>query len=118
MWPKQKGRGHEKRGVAQRGFKLVVHFFVCQLTDMAASFVITEDVPDAPHQPDAQFRFPKRSFGKKTLVHRSFQHSWFGKWPFLHYKETVDVVYCHTCLLMFKEKKAKSATKADQAFVS
>jgi len=89
------------------------------VTTMAAScFVVMEDVPDTPHQPKADFQFPKRSFGKKSIVHRSFQHSWFAKWPFLHYKETTDVVYCHTCLKMFKEKKAKTSTKADQAFVS
>ena len=28
------------------------------------------------------------------------------------------MVFCHTCLRMFKENKVKTATKADQAFVS
>ena len=71
-----------------------------------ASFDILEDVPETPHQPSSSFNFPKRSFGKANVVRRSFQHCWS------------DVVFCHTCLRMFKEKKAKSATKADQAFVS
>lgn len=84
----------------------------------AKSFVVAEDVPDAPHQPEAGYQYPKRSFGNKNVVHRSFQQSWFEKWPFLHYKETSDLVYCHTCLKMFKEKKSRTATKADQAFVS
>ncbi len=86
---------------------------------MAAScFIVLEDVLDAPHQPKAKYRFLKHSFGEKSVVHHSFQHSWFAKWPFLHYKETIDVVYCHTCLKMFKEKKAKTSTKSDQALVS
>ncbi len=83
-----------------------------------ASFDVMEDVPETPHQPSPSFIFPKRWFGKTNIVKRSFQHCWFEKWPFLHYKESSDVVFCHTCLRMFKEKKAKSATKADQAFVS
>jgi len=83
-----------------------------------ASFDVMEDVPETPHQPSPSFIFPKRLFGKTYIVKRSFQHCWFEKWPFLHYKESSDVVFCHICLRMFKEKKAKSATKADQAFVS
>ena len=82
------------------------------------ALALPEDIPEHPHQPDAGYKFPKRSFGKKMVVNRSFQHSWFLKWPFLHYNEPNDIVYCHTCLHMFKEKKAKSFTKADQAFVS
>ena len=83
-----------------------------------SSIASSQEVPDSPHQPDSAFRFPKRVFGKTSVVHRAFQHSWFEKWPFLHYNEANDVAYCHTCLLMFKEKKAKTTTKADPAFVS
>ena len=86
---------------------------------MATSFpTVSDDVPESPHQPGPDFAFPKRSLGKKTVVKRSFQHSWFLKWPFLHYKELTDTVFCHTCLLMFKQKKSLTSTKADQAFVS
>ncbi len=43
------------------------------VTTMAAScFVVMEDVPDTPHQPNAEFQFPKRSFGKKSIVHAVF----------------------------------------------
>ena len=77
-----------------------------------------EDVPEAPHQPGQDFKFPKRSFGQKTVVHRSFQSSWFSRWPFLHYKESTDTVFCHVCLHFFKERTARLSTKADQSFVS
>ena len=87
-------------------------------TELRESFLTADDVPETPHQPGLSFAFPKRSFGKKTVVNRSFQHSWFVKWPFLHYKEATDTVYCHTCVRLFKEKKALTSTKADQAFVS
>ena len=74
---------------------------------MAADF----DVPDSPYQPGVGFKFLKHSFGKKSVAHRSFQHSWGVKWPFLHYTETNDAVYCHSRLKMFKEKKAETTTK-------
>ena len=72
------------------------------------------DIPDSPHQPDPGFKFPKRSFGKATVV---FQSTWFRQWPFLHYDEANDLAYCHTCVKGFKEKKMKAA-KAEAAFVS
>ena len=75
-------------------------------------------VPDVPHHPNKSFRFPKRSFGKTKIVERSFQPSWFDKWPFLHYDEVSDRVFCHTCMKAFQEKKMKSTKKADPAFVS
>ena len=69
------------------------------------TLALPEDVPERPHHPDAGYKFPTRSFGKKTIINCSFQPSWFLKWPFLHYSKPNDVVYCHTCLRMFKEKK-------------
>lgn len=53
-----------------------------------------QDVPAEPHQP-LTFAFPKRSFGKKNAVLRSFQLDWFSKWPFLHYNEAKDAAFCH-----------------------
>ena len=84
----------------------------------SSSLARSSEVPDSPHQPGNQFKFPKRSFGKKNVVQRSFQHSWFSKWQFLHYSEVNDTVVCHICLRMFKEKKDKTSSKADAAFVS
>ena len=46
-----------------------------------------------------------------------FQQSWFTQWPFLHYDESNDLAYCHTCVMGFKQKKMRAA-KADPAFVS
>ena len=37
------------------------------------------EIPLSPHQPGAGFKFPKRSFGKKTVVTRSFQASWLRR---------------------------------------
>ena len=74
------------------------------------------ELSSSPHQPSA-FSFPKRSFGKKNVILRPFQASWFRQWPFLHYDEACDLVYYHTCVMGFKENKVKAAN-ADPAFVS
>ena len=89
---------------------------------MEASAIDNQDagggsVPVQPHHPDGSFSFPKRSFGQKKSVLRSFQPGWFVQWPFLHYDEALDVAYCHTCLLCYKQKRLKAAN-ADPAFVS
>lgn len=87
---------------------------------MASSVLITNHdvvVPPKPHQPQS-FHFPKRSFGKSKIVERSFQPGWFNKWPFLHYDESIDCVFCHVCLMSFKLKRIKSSTRADPAFVT
>lgn len=74
-------------------------------------------VPDKPHQPGNTYLFPHREFGKKVVVKRSFQSSWFSRWPWLHYSEDKDVVYCHTCMKANTEKKLQ-ASNADLAFIS
>ena len=52
---------------------------------------------DQPNQPKS-FTFPKRTFGLKKPIYRSFQCSWFTKWPWLHYDQVNDKVYCFTCV--------------------
>ena len=63
-----------------------------------------------PHQP-ASFTFTQRQFGKKTVVLRSFQSSWF------HYNEATDSVVCFLCAKAHREQKLNSKN-ADTAFVS
>jgi len=75
------------------------------------------DLPAEPHQPSS-FNFPKRCFGQKKPVYCSFQRQWFVNWPFLHYDEAQDVVFCHTCVTAFKLNKIKSSHNAAAAFVS
>jgi len=82
---------------------------------MADSWFATfPDIPVSPHQPLAQFAFPKHSFSKQ---YRSFQHLWFVRLKFLHYDEANDTVFCHTYISAFKEGKTKSSY-AEPAFVS
>ena len=66
------------------------------------------DIPSRPNQPTS-FSFPKRCFGKKTVVHRSFQPSWFCQWLYFHYDEARDLAFCQTCVMGFKEKKVKAS---------
>ena len=74
-------------------------------------------VPDNPHQPQ-NFKFPKRKFGQTTIVERSFQASWFDLWPWLHYDEQQDAVFCHICLKAKEEKKIVWSHNAEAAFLT
>ena len=76
--------------------------------------------PEKPHHPAKGFVFPKRSFGKSKPVLCSAQSQWFeGKaWPFLHYDEAQDVVFCHNCVTAFKLNQMISSRNAAPAFVS
>ena len=76
----------------------------------------TDSTIDKPHQP-LSFSFPKRQFGKKNIVYRSFQASWFSSWPWLHYDEANDTVLCHLCTRAVTENKMKPGN-SDAAFVS
>ena len=84
-------------------------------TQAMSRFIIERDVPVKPHQPRT-FRFPKRSFDQKTVVYRGFQPDWFTK-SFLHYEESRDEVFCHTCLMACKLNRMKTRN-VDPAFVS
>ena len=51
-------------------------------------------VPTKPNQSLTGFHVPKRSFGKTKMVERSCQSSWFSRWPFSHYDEGKDALFC------------------------
>ena len=46
---------------------------------LATSELATTDLPECSHQPGPDLIFPKRSFGKKSVIPGSYQHSWFSK---------------------------------------
>ena len=50
-------------------------------------------------------------------VKRSFQPGWLGIWKWLHYCESTDSVFCHTCVKAFKELKM-SSRNYDEAFTT
>ena len=71
--------------------------------------------PPVPHQP-INFTYPKKQFGTKNIL-RSSQANFFFKWPFLHYNESRDLVYCHVCMVAVQTNRLKGRN-ADAAFVS
>ena len=89
----------------------------CSSSSTAHSSV--EDLlPEFPHQPEL-FPFPKKAFGKKKIVYRSCQASWFHSWSWLHYNEPKDSLFCHLCCRGIKEKKiTMKPGVTDEAFVS
>ena len=75
------------------------------------------DVGDEPNQPRC-YSFPKRSFGKKSVVYRSFQAAWFDRWRWLHYDCSRDLAFCFTCIKAIKTGKMKLAGNAkDSSFI-
>ena len=76
------------------------------------------ELPSVLHQPNS-FDFPKRSFGKKVIVKRIFQASWFDRWSWLHYSiESNDVALCLNCAQAKQQKKLTLSSNADDAFIS
>ena len=57
---------------------------------LATSQLPTTDISERSYQPGSDFVFPKLTFGKKSVIQGSFQHSWLSKWPFLHYNDAED----------------------------
>ena len=77
----------------------------------------TPPIDDKPHQP-RNFKFPKRSFGKKTVVQRAFQSQWFSRWKWLHYVEESDAVFCYTCVKAYSENKLFSVGILESTYIS
>ena len=77
------------------------------------------EVGEKPNQPTS-FAFPKREFGKARIVKRSFQSSWFARWPWLHYDCSRDSAFCHVCVKAVKEAKMRltSGNVKDSTFIS
>ena len=77
----------------------------------------TPAIGSKPHQP-VSFKFPKREYGKKTVVKRSFQPQWFSSWPWLHYDEQRDLVFCYACVKAYREKKLQCIGNLESAYIS
>ena len=73
----------------------------------------SNDLPEKPYQPGEVFQ---KDLLKPVL--RCCQSEWFAKWNFLHYNESIDAVFCHTCVMAIKEKRTWNKGCIDPAFVS
>ena len=61
-------------------------------------------------------KYPKRSFGNGP--ERSFCKEWYRKFPWLHYDEKKDAVFCFTCMNAVNKQKLRISTKRDDAFIA
>ena len=76
------------------------------------------EIGDIPNQPK-QFRFPDRQFGSSKVVTRKFMKDWFNKYPWLHYDETNDRAFCHTCITAYNRGHMTTADDTTKsAFIS
>ena len=79
-------------GVASRAqwawFRVQSTWWVTVLMASATTSLDSVVISSKTHQP-LSIRFPKRSFGKKRTVERSFQPSWFATHIFKKVKESI-----------------------------
>ena len=66
---------------------------------------------DRPNQP-RNLSFPSKSYGNRN---RSFQSGWLDRHPWLHHVESLDAVFCHTCIKAVASKLISSGN-ADNVF--
>jgi len=79
---------------------------------------VLDSIGDKPNQPVLQ-NFPKRKFGQAKPVFRSVQSVWFQKWPWLHYDQAEDRIYCHTCCQAVKQGMTMhAADKKKDTFIT
>jgi len=70
---------------------------------------------EKPNQPPGNYQFPKTRFGNQS---RSVQCSWFNQYPWLHYSQSEDLLYCYICVNQFHKGNLKSTANVDQAFTT
>ena len=83
----------------------------------SSSSRLSSSLPAKPHQPWS-FHFPKKELGRNVIVKRCFQPSWFVKWPWVHYNEAQDSVFCFTCIKASSENKIQWASNSEAAFIT
>ena len=66
-----------------------------------------------PYQP-RNITFPKTQYKEYK---RSFQSSWFDRFPWLHYNVVNDAAYCFTCVRAASENLI-TLSKIEQTFVT
>ena len=89
----------------------------CHKIAGSSSKVALPNLPEKPHQ-NVNFSFPKRQYGRNNPVKCSFKTSWFASWPFLHYNEADDTVFCYTCIKALTLKSIMTSHNFSPAFVS
>ena len=73
-------------------------------------------IGDKAYQP-SHLCFPRHEFGKTSVVKRSFQPQWFGRWPWLHYDEDRDLAFCLVCVVAYNSH-LHSIPCLEQTFIS
>ena len=61
-------------------------------------------------------KYPKRSFGNG--LEKSFCKEWYRKFPWLHYDEKRDAVFCFIYMNAANKQKLRVSTKRDDAFMA
>ena len=117
---KYKAGGSTPATPAMAGVK--IGFIGCGKTTRVVAMAVSNvasvrDQSSRPNQP-VSFNFLKRKFGQLKPVFRSVQPAWFRKWPWLHYDQVEDKMFCHICLQAFKQGSVSLIQKKKDAFIT
>ena len=83
----------------------------------ARSSQVLDNIGDKPNQLSS-FNFPKQKFDQAKPVFRSVQPAWFKKWPWLHYDQVEDKMFCHTCCQALKQVNIKLGERKKDTFLT
>ena len=84
-----------------------------ETTSVNMSIAAEKNVRLEPHQPKK--KFPIVSCGGQS---RSFQSSWFAKWPWLEWDDQAECAFCHPCRMSTHLNFMRFSTKAEKTFSS
>ena len=74
----------------------------------AANLIQTPNLP-------SNFNFPKKLYGKQ---YRSVQSTWFKEFPWLHYDDKKDTLFCYVCSNQYLKGNLATARSSDGAFIT
>ena len=80
------------------GMARQTRFIIMAVANVASVY----ELGDRPNQ-SVSFNFLKRKFDQSKPVFGSVHLAWFHKWPWLHYDQVKDKMFCYTCVWAFKQ---------------
>ena len=76
--------------------------------------MLFQNVGNSPHHPTRNYEFKKTKIGEQ---YRSCKIEWFDKFPWLHYDEVHDKLFCFYCIKCAEQNKSLSSSKGKDNFI-
>ena len=76
--------------------------------------MLFQNVGNSPHHPTRNYEFKKTKIGEQ---YRSCKIEWFDKFPWLHYDEVHDKLFCFYCIKCAEQNKSLSSCRRKGNFI-